>query len=97
MRSGSEYRFLCAQGHHRTSALAALDYTSIPVWPRGKVIDREDLHQWPGVVGSVFTPEQALEIFDMLFHGRPPEAAMRWWKERRFKENGNSNLHLSLA
>lgn len=78
LRSGGEYRFLCNQGHHRTSALAALGYKVAPASPRGPVIDRADVLKLPGVVQSVYTPEQALHVFDMLFEGRPPPAALRW-------------------
>lgn len=86
MRSGNEYRFLCIHGQHRTSALAALGHGSVPAWPKGAVIDRKDVHKWPGVVQSVFSPEQALAIFDMFFHGRPPEAAVRWWRELKTQD-----------
>lgn len=81
LRSGQEYRFICANGHHRTSALAALNYDKIPVSLHTKIIDRDDILDWPGVTASVFTPDQALQIFDMFFNGTPPEAALRWWRD----------------
>lgn len=81
MRASEHFRFLCANGHHRTSALAALGYTSIPVCPRPGIVDRDDVMRWPGVEAGVFTPDQALHVFDMLFNGQPPDAALRWWHE----------------
>lgn len=80
LRAGEEYRFICSNGHHRMAALAALGYETLPVSLVPKVIDRSDMATWPGVRKSVFTPEQALHVFDMFFHGHPPEPALRWWR-----------------
>lgn len=81
LRAGQEFRFMCYNGHHRTSALAALGHDSIPAFPLPSIVDRSDVLEWPGVKASVFTPDQALQVFDALFEGQPPAAASRWWQD----------------
>lgn len=91
LRANSQFRFLCTHGQHRTSALAALGYEAVPITPATHVVDRDDVMNWPGVKASVFTPEQALQIFDMFFHGQPPKAAMRWWEELQSRRQNQLN------
>jgi hypothetical protein len=58
-------------GHHRTAALAALGYETVPVYVMRQVFRRDEVSSWPGVAASgAFTPEAALTIFDMAFKGR---------------------------
>lgn len=78
LQSNGEYRFICAHGQHRTAALTALGYETTPAIPYPNIINRDDVLQWPGVTSSVFTPTQALRVFDMMFDGQPPATALAW-------------------
>ncbi|MDX5376934.1 MAG: hypothetical protein LPK08_05350 [Halomonas sp.] len=75
---GDEVRFLVANGQHRASVLSVLGYASVPALVhvshrRGpSLVRREDCFSWPSVRQGIFTANQALEIFDRVFEGRPP-------------------------
>jgi len=77
--SGSRWAIRISSGQHRVAVLAALGYDRIPVRimlneARG-MVHREDFQQWPHVRDQLYTPEQALAVFDNMLEGNPPDAA----------------------
>ena len=69
------WALIVRDGKHRTTALATLDVESIVVclphdYP---VIRREHVASWPGVVGGIYTANEALNVFDRFVKGAPPE------------------------
>lgn len=75
---GDEVRFVVANGQHRASVLSVLGHESVPMLVhvshrRGpSLVRRDDCHNWLLVRRGIFTPDQALEIFDRVFEGRQP-------------------------
>jgi hypothetical protein len=74
LTAGDDWRALVGNGQHRVAALAALGHATAPFWPLPDPVRREDADAWPSVRAGVFTPAQALAIFDRLFAGRQPAA-----------------------
>lgn len=68
------HRAIVETGRHRMAALAALGHETAPVWLPSKVVRREEVSAWPGVVAGVFTRKDALAIFGRLFAARQPAA-----------------------
>ena len=70
-------------GQHRIAVLAALDFQTIAVrighLSNLTVVRREEVHSWPGVQSSVFTIEEALQVFDRIFEGKQPLALTSVW------------------
>lgn len=71
------WRWLITSGTHRAAAAVALGYTAIPVRVN-LVISRADAPFWKHVVEGLFTLDEALAVFDRIFHGRPNRAAEGW-------------------
>jgi hypothetical protein len=70
MRRNGESRFLITGGGHRAGVLDALGYNWITVKLQPNtpaLIDRADFLDWPQVLNDLFTPEQALCLFDGIF------------------------------
>lgn len=73
-----EGRALIADGNHRAAAVAAAGFNSVPVWFAGRdkegpaVVERGDCRSWPAVRAGVFSPDQALAIFDRVFDANSP-------------------------
>jgi len=69
LRRGAEYRYLSAgNGNHRTAAMTALGYKTVPaVFRRPIVIDSDMASYWPQVRRGVWTRKQALAYFNHLF------------------------------
>lgn len=65
-------RFLLGPGQHRIAALAALGADHVPVRIDPHFIRREDAPHWPNVRRGHYSPDQALQVFDRIFAGRPP-------------------------
>jgi hypothetical protein len=70
LRRGGDTRFVVTAGQHRMAALAALGHSWIRAkfqhgWER--VIDAAEVAQWPLVQAGVYTPAQALNVFNGLF------------------------------
>jgi hypothetical protein len=81
--TGDQCRVVLLNGQHRAAILAALGYRRLPVIVHAQshrgptVVRREEAHLWPLVRRHVFSVEQALAIFDAVFHGEPPAALVR--------------------
>lgn len=71
------WRWLVTAGTHRAAVLVALGYTAIPVRVN-LVISRIDAPFWKHVVEGLFSLDEALAVFDRIFHGRPNRAARGW-------------------
>jgi len=82
-----ECRALISDGNHRTAALAAAGFDTVPVWVAGRdkygpaVIWRGDAASWPAVRSGLFSHEQAVTVFDRVFDANAPLAA--WDKADR--------------
>jgi len=92
-------RYLLRWGQHRAAVLAALDFTAIPVvvnFMRPVRVDEVDY--WPHVRDGLFTRDQALLLFDLIFNGRlssrttPP----KWLAEAAGKEGGPEERWIPL-
>lgn len=70
LRRNHNYRFIVLHGKHRMASLAALGNQRIPVTfeiGRHRVIDIEELNDWPQVRKGKYTKEQAQEIFNSFW------------------------------
>lgn len=69
LRRGSDYRFLNkGGGSHRTAAMAALGYETIPgCFFRSHVVDIDMARYWPNVQNGLWSREQAEAYFHHLF------------------------------
>ena len=68
LRRGDEVRFLIKDGFHRTAAVSALGYSSVPAVPRhGALIDIAHVDDWPQVKKGVWLRDDAIRYFDHLF------------------------------
>ena len=74
-----EWRWILTAGNHRASAATALGFTEIPI-RINLIIKRSDYQLWPQVVDGVYSKEEALYIFDSLFHAHPPSFTTKWEK-----------------
>lgn len=66
LRRGSEYRFLQRGGIHRTAAMSALGYESVPARLQG-IVDVTDVDYWPKVRDGFWDREAALRYANHLF------------------------------
>ncbi|SEP61413.1 hypothetical protein SAMN05421693_10243 [Ectothiorhodospira magna] len=77
--SGSRWAVRTYNGQHRAAVLAALGYDRIPIRIMLNetigMVHREDFQQWPHVRDQLYTPEQALSVFDNMLEGNPPDGA----------------------
>lgn len=72
-----QWRWLITAGNHRASAAAALGFEQIPIRVN-LVISRCDVAYWKHVVEGLFTQEQALTVFDNIFHARSTQVVRTW-------------------
>lgn len=72
-----QWRWLITAGNHRAAAASALGYENIPV-RINLVISRSDVMYWNHVVNGLFTPEQALTVFDNIFNANPVAIVEQW-------------------
>lgn len=77
VNDSGDWRWLITAGNHRASAAAALGLAAIPV-RINLVISRADVAHWRQVAQGLFTPAQALAVFDRFFDARPPACAQGW-------------------
>lgn len=61
-------------GLHRIAACHVMGWRSLPVRIIGETTVRSEYRQWPGVHYGLFTPAEALQIFDAYFEGKLPMA-----------------------
>lgn len=71
LRKGNDWRFILTSGHHRTAVLSALNYFTIPMtfkrsFPR--VIDYEDINEWPQVKKGHISRNLAEKVFLEYFN-----------------------------
>lgn len=71
-QENDKMKWVVYDGQHRTSILSALDYEKVPVLVK-KIVSRNDVEFWPGVVSGDFTKESALKIFDRVINEVPPK------------------------
>lgn len=77
VNDSGDWRWLITAGNHRASAAAALGLAAIPVRVN-LVISRADVAHWRQVAQGLFTPAQALAVFDRFFDASPPACAQGW-------------------
>lgn len=65
---GHEWRWLVTSGHHRACVVASLGFQDIEIRINNVVL-RSEYMFWPHVVGGLYTPSEALKVFDNLFKG----------------------------
>ena len=75
LRRGRELRFLQQGGFHRTAAVSALGYASIPARLSG-VYSLDDLAYWPQIRDGRWTQDDALRYVDHLFEFDSAEWAL---------------------
>lgn len=66
-------KYMIRGGTHRAAVLSALGYESLPVRIAPSVIPafvyRDEVEYWPKVISGLYTVDQALQIFDLIFEG----------------------------
>lgn len=72
-----DWRWLVTAGNHRAAAAIALGMDTLPVRVN-LVISRADARYWKHVVEGLFTQDEALAVFDNIFHARPTSATRAW-------------------
>ena len=77
VRSPDEWVWQSIGAQHRASVLSALGEETIPVRVM-RVIRREDVLSWPNVVRGLYTKEEAIKIFDDIFHANYSHVALAW-------------------
>jgi hypothetical protein len=82
--SEGEARYLVRRGKHRIAVLTALGFERVPVRFGLKALRPNEASHWPRVRDGLFTREQAVNLFERIFEGRPPKSAIpRQWLDRR--------------
>ena len=78
------WRWLPTAGMHRIPVAAALGVREFRMRVVS-VVRRDESSLWPQVTSGVFTEQGALQLFDRLFEGRPPQCASAWinWVNRQ--------------
>ena len=68
--SDNDWVWVGLGGKHRTAALAALGWEKIPVTTDGRYgphfVKKEEFEIWPNVANGIFSPSEALQIFDTM-------------------------------
>lgn len=62
------FRWSISPGNHRVGVLSALGQETAPVRIHG-ILRRQDASIWPNVVSGLFSPAEAIAVFDQLFEG----------------------------
>ncbi len=65
------------EGNHRIVVASALGFESIPVLVT-KIIRFDEWQEWPNVVAGAFSGNEALAIFEKIFHAKPPGFQDPW-------------------
>jgi hypothetical protein len=74
LASGSDFCILPRSGKHRLIAFAALGVAKMPMIFDASLcqdVRREEVESWAQVRSGLFTVNQALDVFDRIFAGRP--------------------------
>lgn len=73
---GDDFRVTVGSGKHRVTVLLALGWSKIPVelghHKAPEATRREEVEEWPNVRSGLYTPEEALRLFDSSFEDRHP-------------------------
>jgi hypothetical protein len=73
LSQNGEHRFIVTTGHHRSAALTALRNQNVTIRLHGSsIVRRTEVEAWPNVRTGLFSPKQALTVFDRMFEGRQP-------------------------
>lgn len=71
--NSDNYKYMIRHGMHRAAVLSALDYKKLPVRVERSGIPafiyRDEVEYWPKVVDGLYTVDQALQVFDLIFEG----------------------------
>lgn len=70
LHNTNQVRLLVLTGQHRLFSLLSLGFPSIPVRILG-AINRDDAHHWPNVKRGLFSPLEAVSVFDHYFNSPP--------------------------
>jgi hypothetical protein len=77
LKNKDEWVWQATTGQHRASVVSALNYKTIPVRIM-KVIKRKDAQYWPNVQNGLYTIEEGLKIFDMIFDNKFSHLTQDW-------------------
>jgi hypothetical protein len=73
---GDDFRVTVGSGKHRVTVMLALGWAKIPLelghHKSPDAIRREDVRSWPNVRSGLYTPGEALTLFDAIFEDRHP-------------------------
>lgn len=73
---GDDFRVTVGSGKHRVTVMLALGWAKIPLelghHKSPDPIRREDVRSWPNVRSGLYTPDEALTLFDAFFEDRHP-------------------------
>ena len=61
------WTWVVSNGYHRAAVLAAMGHDLVPV-RINQVVRRDEVNHWPQVLVGFYTRDEALHIFDTLFH-----------------------------
>jgi hypothetical protein len=77
LQKQDDWRWQVVGGEHRAAAICAFGYKTAPVRVL-QVINRDDVDFWPGVCNGLFTRDEALRTFDIIFHGELSMVSRKW-------------------
>ena len=63
-----DWRWLVTSGHHRACVVASLGYEDLKVRVNSVVL-RSEYMFWPHVIDGLYTPAEALSVFDTIYKG----------------------------
>lgn len=64
-------------GQHRAAVLSGIGYESIPIRIH-HIIRRQDFAYWPNVVNKIYDSNDAITVFDNIFHGHYDHITAGW-------------------
>jgi hypothetical protein len=76
-REDGEWVWQARVGQHRAAVVAGLMYEKVPV-RFTKIVYRNEVQHWPNVLLGLYSREEALRVFDMVFAGNYPSEAINW-------------------
>lgn len=70
LKDDDNWRWMMAgQGNHRMYAMNVLNFNHVPIEVK-MVVNKASVKNWYNVKNGVFTQSEALDIFDLIFHGK---------------------------
>jgi len=76
-RSNSEWVWQSIVGQHRAAVLSALGHQNIQVSVRN-IVRREDVSSWPNVIRGIYSQNEALKVFDKIYHANYSYISSSW-------------------